>query len=45
MMPNVFAISMVVLVYIALPWSYIYHHYVKKQGDRWRKGEGQASTS
>jgi hypothetical protein len=37
MMPNVFAIGCVVLVYLAMPWSYVYQHYVKKQGDAWRK--------
>jgi hypothetical protein len=41
--PTVFACSWVVLVYIAVPWRYIYQHYVRAQGDRWRaaavKGE------
>jgi hypothetical protein len=37
--PNVFAIGMVVLVYLALPWSYVYSHYVKQQGDPWRTGK------
>lgn len=36
LLPNVFAIGAVVLVYIAMPWSYVYRHYVKKQGDQWR---------
>lgn len=36
MLPDVFAISLVVLVYLALPWSYVYRHYVKEHGDRWR---------
>ena len=39
MLPNVFAISLVVLVYLAIPWPYVYSHYVKKQGDRWRKAQ------
>lgn len=33
---NVFAIGLVVLVYAAIPWSYVYRHYVKKQGNPWR---------
>ncbi len=28
MLPDVFAIGCVVLVYIAMPWSYVYHQYV-----------------
>ncbi len=36
LLPNVFAIGAVILVYIAIPWSYVYRHYVKKQGDQWR---------
>jgi hypothetical protein len=39
MLPNVFAISLVVLVYLAIPWPYVYSHYVKKQGDTWRKAQ------
>lgn len=35
MLPNVFAISLVVLVYLAVPWPYVYSHYVKKHGDKW----------
>ena len=27
----------VVLVPIALPWAYVWRHYVKKPGDRWRR--------
>lgn len=36
LIPNVIAISVVVLVYIAIPWDYVYRHYVKAHGDRWR---------
>jgi hypothetical protein len=36
--PAIFACSMVVLVYLAIPWGYVYAHYVKAQGDRWRCG-------
>ena len=35
LLPNVFAIGAVVLVYIAMPWSYVYRHYVKNHGDQW----------
>jgi hypothetical protein len=35
LMPNVIAISLVVLVYIAIPWRYVYVHYVQARGDRW----------
>jgi hypothetical protein len=38
--PSIFAISMVVLVYIAIPWHYVFTHYVKASGDRWRLREG-----
>ncbi len=34
--PSIIAVSMVVLVYIAIPWRYVFVHYVKAQGDRWR---------
>lgn len=35
LIPNVIAIGMVVLVYLVMPWSYVYHHYVKKPGTPW----------
>jgi hypothetical protein len=34
--PATFACSMVVLVYIAIPWRYVYVHYLKVHGERWR---------
>ena len=37
---SIFAISMVVLVYITIPWDYVFAHYVKARGDRWRLREG-----
>jgi len=37
LLPNVMAIGAVVLIYLVMPWSYVYHHYVKKQGNPWRK--------
>jgi len=30
MLPDVFAIGCVVLVYLVMPWAYIYRHYFKK---------------
>jgi hypothetical protein len=36
MKPSIFAYSMVVLVYIATPWRYVFAHYAKARGDRWR---------
>ena len=35
--PSIFAISMVVLVCAAVPWGYVWTHYVTARGDRfWR---------
>ena len=34
--PSIFSISMVALVYIAIPWPYVFAHYVKARGDHWR---------
>jgi hypothetical protein len=34
--PNIFACSIVVLVYIVMPWRYVFERYVKARGDRWR---------
>ena len=33
--PTIFACSWVVLVYIAVPWRYVFMHYVRAQGNRW----------
>lgn len=30
-----FNCSLVVLLYLAIPWPYVFTHYVKKQGERW----------
>jgi hypothetical protein len=35
--PSIFAVSMVVLVYLAIPWPYVFAHYVKAHGDRWQR--------
>jgi len=34
--PSIFACSMVVLVYLAIPWRYVFAHYIKVRGERWR---------
>jgi hypothetical protein len=34
--PTIFAVSLVVLVYLAIPWGYVFEHYIKARGDRWR---------
>jgi hypothetical protein len=34
--PSVFACGMVVLVYAAIPWRYVFAQYVRARGDRWR---------
>jgi hypothetical protein len=33
---SVFAISMVALVYVAVPWGFVVRHYVLAPGERWR---------
>ena len=33
--PTIFAVSLVVLVYLAVPWRYVFVHYLKARGDRW----------
>jgi hypothetical protein len=32
--PSIFAISMVVIVYVAIPWGYVFTRYVTAHGDR-----------
>ena len=32
---NTFACSFVILVVIAIPWRFVFDHYVRKQGERW----------
>jgi hypothetical protein len=33
--PSIFACSMVVLVYLAIPWRYVLTHYVLQRNERW----------
>lgn len=32
---NTFACSLVILVAIAIPWRFVFDHYVRKKGERW----------
>ena len=41
--PTIVAISMVVLLYLAVPWDYVYAQYVRGRGDRWRGRETVAA--
>ena len=34
--PTLFSCSMVVLVYAAIPWHYVFTHYVRERSARWR---------
>jgi hypothetical protein len=34
--PSLFSVSLVVVVYLAIPWRYVLAHYVLARGDRWR---------
>lgn len=36
LMASVFACSMVLLVYLAVPWGYVFNTYVRTPGARWR---------
>ncbi len=40
--PALFAISMVALVYLAVPWPYVFTRYVKAAGERWRVAKSEA---
>lgn len=42
---SLFAISLVALVYLAIPWGYVYAHYVKAPGDRLRPAPGATASS
>ena len=35
--PTIFAVSLVVLVYLAIPWPYVFAQYVRGAGGRWRR--------
>ena len=42
---QVLDLSFVVLVFIAVPWDYVFSHYVKKHGDRWRLSPGRPARA
>jgi hypothetical protein len=33
---QIFDVSLVVLVYLAVPWGYVFRHYLKKKSERWK---------
>ena len=35
MMENLFAVSLAVVIPIAMPWRYLIEHYLKRPGERW----------
>lgn len=37
MAENIFATGLVVIVYAAIPWGYVFDHYVRHPGDQWRQ--------
>ena len=37
MLENLFAVGLVVIIPIAMPWSYLVEKYLKQPGDRWRR--------
>jgi hypothetical protein len=41
--PSIFAVSLVVLVYAAIPWRYVFAHYLSKPGDPWRPASSPAT--
>jgi hypothetical protein len=41
--PSIFACGMVVLVYLAIPWGYVFARYVRTPGDRWRRAAHPAT--
>ncbi len=34
--PAIFSVSMVLLVYLAVPWGFVFRQYVVAHGERWR---------
>lgn len=37
MLENLFAVAVVVIIPIAMPWSYVIKKYLKQPGDRWTR--------
>jgi hypothetical protein len=44
MIENLFAVGLVVMIPIAMPWGYLFNNYLKRPGDRWGRvnAEGKA---
>lgn len=36
MAENIFATGLVVIVYAAIPWNYVFENYARSKGDHWR---------
>ena len=43
--PSIFACSMVLLVYLAIPWRYVFAHYGRARGERWRPRQGVPASN
>jgi hypothetical protein len=43
--PSIFACGMVVLVYLAIPWGYVFAQYGASPGARWRRRRAPGSFS
>ena len=41
--PSIFSVSLVVLVYVSIPWGYVFAHYIVSPGERWRPLREQQS--
>ena len=37
MLENLFAVGLVIIIPIAMPWGYVVEKYFKQPGDRWRR--------
>ncbi len=42
---QIFSVGFVILVYIAVPWGYVYRQYVQQAGAPWRKSGPNPSVS
>ncbi len=43
MMEDLFAIGLVVIIPIAMPWGYVFNKYLKQPGDRWVRAKPSAA--
>jgi hypothetical protein len=44
MTENLFAVGLVVMIPIAMPWRYLFNNYFKRPGDRWSRANVQAKA-